>query len=198
MPNEIICTYTHQNFFILSQIYTCVIKSVTSTENTFDFSITGTHMAGRNDKDLMGLYGSVGNVQKFPKGFERFTNLKAIYLYSGQIREIRPIDLKPFPELMEVYFDKNQIEIIEDGIFEFNPKLVGISFKNNKVFHISPNVFDHLTELIYLWLNKNPCPNDLAKNSRNGVLKLIETVKTACQSPTIIRLENKARGVCGC
>ncbi|KAL7024191.1 hypothetical protein ACKWTF_012939 [Chironomus riparius] len=189
---EISCSYSVQNYYILWKIYSCVISTVTSSENEFA-DIVGTHTTGKTHNDVLGLYGTTGNIEKFPKGLERFRNLKVVYLYNGQIKELRSDDLQYLPELVELYFDNNKIEVIEDGTFKFNLKLVAISFKNNRVYHISANVFDHLTSLTYLWLNGNICPNSVARNDRNGVLSLIATAKSSCQSPAFVRLEKKLK-----
>ena len=191
---EISCSYSIQNYYILWQIYSCVITSVTSAEDEFA-NIIGTHTTGKTNEDVMGLYGTTGTIQKFPKGLERFKNLKVIYLYNGQIKELHSDDLQYLPELVELYFDNNKIEVIEEGTFKFNLKLVAISFKNNRIYHISANVFDHLSSLTYLWLNGNICPNSVARNDRNAVLSLIETAKNSCQSQALLRLEKKVKSL---
>jgi len=152
-------------------------------------------MAGNNDDDVMGFHGNPGNIQKLPKGLEKFKNLKVIYPSNGQIRELSSDDLKPFPEILELYFDNNKIEVLEEGVFNFCSKLAAISFTNNRLFHISANVFDHLTDLRNLWLNGNSCPNGIARNDRNAVLNLIVTAKSTCQSQIYLRMEMKLKGL---
>ncbi|XP_070508328.1 SLIT and NTRK-like protein 6 [Chironomus tepperi] len=191
---DIECSYSVVNYYTLSQIYSCVIQTVSSPENP-TVHISGSHMSGKNNDNVQGLYGNIGNVQKFPRDIHRtFKNLIAIYFTGGQIKELVADDLKPFPDLMEMYFDNNQIEVVEEGTFYYNPKLVGVSFFYNKLIHISSNVFDHLSNLSYLWLNGNPCENSAATNNRNAVLGLIAVAKASCQSPTILRYEHLLKG----
>ena len=53
----------------------------------------------------------------------------------------------------------------------------------------------YLTNLTYLWLNGNICPNSVARNNRNHVLSLITTAKNSCQSPAILRLEKRVKSI---
>lgn len=157
---------------------------------------SGFHMTGRNNDNVQGLHGSSGNLQKFPRKVNKiFKNLIAIYFSSGQIRDLSSEDLKSFPELVELNLENNKIEVIEEGIFDLNPKLKGISFMSNKIFYISPNVFDHMTDLNFLQLDGNPCAFGATRADRNSVLNLISTVKSSCQSPTILRMERKLKSV---
>lgn len=190
---DISCAYSNQNFIILTNIYSCVIESVNSPENPV-VRVTGSHMPGKRNDDVKGLFGNIGNVLKFPRDISNsLKNLVAIYFTVGQIRELSSDDLKPFPELLELYFDNNKIEVIEEGTFDFNPKLAGISFMSNGVFHINANVFDHLTDLRYLWLNNNKCSNGIARNDRNTALNLIATAKHTCQNQAFLRMEKKLK-----
>ncbi|KAL7024190.1 hypothetical protein ACKWTF_012938 [Chironomus riparius] len=188
---EISCAYSVLHYYMLRNVYSCVIRRVNSPENPI-VQVSGFHMHAKNNDEVQGLKGDIGNVDKFPRDIKNtFKNLTAIYFTNGQIKELSSDDLKPFPELVELYFDNNKIEVIEAGTFDFNSKLAGISFMNNKVIHINANVFDHLTDLKYLWLNGNQCSNDEARNDRNAVLDLIAATKSTCQNQVFLRMENK-------
>ncbi|XP_070489815.1 uncharacterized protein [Chironomus tepperi] len=172
------CSYQNRGFYAISSALSCSIKSVTSEDNPNVF-ITGTHTYHTNN-DVLGLSGSLGNIQVFPKGLKSiFKNLKAFYV-SGKIKEIHQDDLSPYPDLVVLILDHNLIEVVEKGLFDHNPNLEAISFWQNPIKHINVNAFDNLPKLRYYWMSG--CANVYKENNRPMVLTEITRAKSQCQA----------------
>ena len=119
---------------VLGDVYNCQLKYnmiITSPENTFILSSTGTHLDQKSYDDVLTIDAKNKNIQYFPKGLELiFKNLKAIDLQSCRLKQL-------------------------DEIFDYNPHLELMPFYRIKIFHIDSHMFDSLNELNYLILEKN-------------------------------------------
>jgi len=145
---------------------------------------------------VTGIYAYGQTIQIFPNGLNNFLkNLKAIWIFNCQLKEIHQSDLKVFPNL--VYFDlyRNGIEVIEEGLFDFNLNLQLIGIQESKIIHIDPNVFDHLTKLSNFWFYSVPCVDQTISNSTDKVQEVIKIVKSNCSNSEFLSLDNQIKNL---
>jgi len=181
----------------LSTIYYCTVQNsvnITSLDAAQVDNITGTHLTGKNNDNVEGIYVPQGQVHYFPRGLNTiFRNLKGIYIQNTGLKEIHQRDLKYFPKLMVLDLISSNLEIIEENLFEFNPDLEQIYLQSNKITHIDPNVFDNLIKVKTLNLLENTCINTQAYNNPTGVQNVIKTAKAQCTNSDYLNLEQKVK-----
>ena len=138
------------NFNALKGVYSCKILSISAQENRH-VSITGSHINGKANNDVIGIWDSAGRLTSFPRRLGNvFKNLVAFTITGGNIREIQQEDLRPYPNLVALNFHGSKIEVIEQDLFIFNPHLESVEFDSKKIRYISPDAFDELPNLRFL------------------------------------------------
>lgn len=190
------CKYTKIYFHITGSTYSCQIinkLNIVTPESAFIESVTGTHLAGKSNDDVLALYVDVSkNIEYLPQGFERiFPNIKVIWIQNNNIKELKQSDLRPFPKLEYLKLVANRINVLEDGVFDFNQQLKGLCFERNKMYHIGQKVFDSLPKLTHLSLLINKCIDMEARNDAAKVRAVIEVAKQKCQEPELLRLKEQ-------
>lgn len=172
----------------LGSIYSCQVRNtlaITSQENAMVTSISGSHMRGKSNDDVLGFWITAESLHFFPQGLEKkFKNLQAISVYTSHLKQITQADLQVFPNL--AYFESyaNDIKELDQGLFDYNPNMKYISFASNGIAKVYPYTFDHLDDLIYLHLQSNICINTQG-SSKAEVQKVIQQVNQLCQDPNI-------------
>ncbi|XP_070500138.1 uncharacterized protein [Chironomus tepperi] len=189
------CEFGMFYFIAVGDVYCCDLKNtlnIKSKESAVINSAKGTHETGKSDSDIAGFYSvdSSRVIEYFPRNLANFfTNIKAIFINYGRLKEIQQSDLKPFPKLVYLNLGDNGIEFLEDGLFTYNPELKVVSFSSNKLIHIGTQVFDNLNNLAWLYLSKNNCISMKAIDNRTAVKEVISQAKLKCSSYSDIEKE---------
>lgn len=187
------CEFEDDQIFGGKYGYQCLVKSINATsKNDREITeITGKHIEGRSNCDVVQFDLRVGNLGRFPLGIKKyFPNIETLLLITNtDLKEVSAEDLKPFGEdLRFILLGQNSIEIIDFDLFRYNPNLELISFYANPIRHIDDGAFDNLPKLQTLIMNKISCAGDTATNEdRLSTLKLIRTAETNCKDPSIAK-----------
>jgi len=192
------CQYYNADWGTLGKIYICNVLNavnITSLDAAQVDSITGTHLAGYNNDNVVAFQVfDKGQINYFPRDLNKFfQNLKGIYIGNTGLKEIHQSDLRDFPKLTNLYLYTSNMEILEENLFEFNPNLDYIYLLSNKISHIDSKVFDKLIKLKTLYLNTNPCINMAAINNQTAVQNVIKTAQASCTNLDYLNLEQKVK-----
>jgi hypothetical protein len=143
--------------------------------------LSGTHLRGRSNDDVLSFYAYRMNIAYFPKGLDTFfKNIEYLGVVNARMKEIHQEDLKPFFKLKVLYLDSNDIEILEENLFEFNPNLEVININSNRIKYVDVSVFRNLFKLNYLWFDYNICYSNKISNDLRGVRKIINEINENC------------------
>ncbi|KAL7013087.1 hypothetical protein ACKWTF_015186 [Chironomus riparius] len=190
------CNYNKKlDYAILGYIYQCEVinnANITDTASAHISRINGTHESPKTNDAVLSVSAGEKIIKKFPRGLHKFfKNLKAIYIYSCNLKEIHQSDLRHFSGLVYFLSSHNGIEVIEKGLFKFNPKLEVVGFRESELIHIDPNVFDHLSLLSRFFFTSVPCINQEVLFSVEKVRDAINLSKSKCLSLEYLELEGK-------
>lgn len=147
-------------------------------------SISGTHLSGKSDDDVVGFRADGKTVNYFPEGLENFFKAEKILfinIWSSGLKEIHANDLAPYINVKFISFSDNELEVIEHDLFKNNPQLEIIGFPRNKIKTVDTTVFNALPNLTSLYMNSNECIDKGVTRNRNKVLALIEEMKEKCK-----------------
>lgn len=123
----------------------------------------------------------------FPLGLENFfKNLKMIAIFSSNLKEVQPNDLKPYPKLETLWMEHNQFEYFESGTFDGNPLLKFIAVSSNKIKHVDDGVFEPLQNLEKLYIEFNPCISRLMRR-RGDVIDGVGAIEKQCKDEEFMR-----------
>lgn len=177
---EVKCHYTD----VKNYGYKCQIrgsKIIASEDDRTITSVTGEHLNGKTDDDVMCFQSFGAFYNFFPLGLtDIFKNLEAVYIMRGNLTEIHSSDLQQFGEkLTKLNVNHNFIEVVEADLFQYNPNLEDIEIYDNKLRHIEVGAFGGLTNLKELELKRNPCINKNARR-RNDVIALVSDAELSC------------------
>jgi len=198
------CNFNMHSYATISLVYRCEVTtnvSIKSPEDAVIESVSGTHMSGKSNDDVIAFNAESKVVEYLPKGLEKFfKNLKVIRISIGQFKEISQLDLKPFPNLLYLQLDSNYIEILEDNLFVNHPNMQVVWFQSNKMLHIGKNVFNKMNKITWLGFGSNPCIDTYANDDSSKAIAIIESLKTKCFdsnfanfSQNLAKLENESK-----
>lgn len=143
-----------------------------------------------NSTSINSLITYNNTIHYIPRGIaDFFKNLKLLAILNSNLKEIRQIDLKGFPDLRGLWLPYNEIEVIEWHLFDFNPKLTEIILMENRIKIIISNAFDAVTQLGQLDLLRNVCADEAAYDVDDTKI-LIHNVKENCDTVVKSLLED--------
>jgi len=185
-------------------IYRCEVKTnlnIKSPEDAIINAISGTHMSGKTNDDVLTFDAMSKIIDYFPKGLEKwFKNLKAIRMLNGRLKQISQSDLKPFPNLVYLEIQNTDIQILEDDLFTNHPNIQVVWLLSNKIFHVGKNVFNNMNDITWLGFESNPCISINALNNSTAAKLIIDSLKTKCFdvnfanfSQNIANIENESK-----
>jgi len=175
------------SYATVDSVYQCQISknlNINSPEDAVIANVSGTHMSGKTNDDVLAFHADTKIIEYFPKGLERFfKNLKVFHMPRNQIKQITQSDLKPFPNLIYLEVHENNIKILEDGLFNNHPNMKVVWFNVNKIFHVGKNVFNNMNKITYLGFGSNQCVNTNVESNAAKVIELVESLKTNASMP---------------
>lgn len=187
MAYEIKCDYkTKTNWFAIDNVYFCDLANnvtISKCDNTVT-AVTGRHLDGKSNADVVGFRSENKILHYFPRGLENFfiaAKFVFINVWSSGLKEIHEADLAPFTNLKFISFSKNDLVVVERDLFINNPQLEIIGFPRNKITTVDTNAFDHLNNLVSLYMDHNVCISKEVTRNRKRVLQLIEEMKIKCK-----------------
>lgn len=177
------CDFKYYNLNIIRLDYICFVKVIESDGNlTHVLSVTGNHLFGRSNADVLGLSLNPDSTKfdHIPKGLENFfPNLLGFQWVNGNLQGVSADDLKPFRNLQIFRVYHNKLTSLDDDLFKHTSKLREISFSSNHLEHIGLGLLDSLNDLTSIYFSNNPCINFYAtKPVEIQELKL--KLKTQC------------------
>lgn len=143
--------------------------------------ITGSHLTGKTNKDVLGVKFLNQAVTRFPRGIENFfPNLEAIWCEVGELTAVTKDDFAPFPMLKQVHFYGHKIKVLNSDLFASNPNIMHVSFAGNPLRSIGSTTFTRLRELKSLYLAGANCIDKAAVNDRPGVENILALLSAKC------------------
>jgi hypothetical protein len=98
------------------------------------------------------------------------------------LQEVRKEDLKEFTNLKALFLPSNDLKVLEADLFVHNPNLKAIYLHNNKIVHINEGVFDNfIGELRRLYLSGNPCTFGDAVDIRKADDIIVRIQRGSCE-----------------
>lgn len=184
------CEYkTKTDWYAIDNVYFCnIATNLSKCAHVIDVdttvtSVSGTHLDGKTNADVVGFRADGKTVNYFPHGLEKFftpDKIVFINIWSSGLKEIHGEDLAPYTNVKFISFSDNDLEVIEPDLFKYNPKLEIIGFPKNKIKKVDTTVFDQLNGLVSLYMNKNACISKEVTRNRKKVLQLINEMKKKC------------------
>jgi len=192
------------SYATVGSVYKCEVSTnldIKSPEDAVINAVSGTHLSGKTNDDVLAFHAYNKVIEYFPKGLERFfKNLKAIRMLNGKFKQISQSDIKPFPSLVYLDANSNNIEILEDGLFDNHPNMQLVWFGGNKIFHVGKNIFNNMNKITYLSFQSNPCIDMYTQGNSTAAKIIIESLKTKCFdvnfanfSQNLSNLENESK-----
>jgi hypothetical protein len=143
--------------------YTCEPKVSYSGDNSTLTGLTGTHLIGKSNADVISLSVYSQLAEQIPKGIENFfPNLLTFNWSFAGLKKISAEDLKPFPNLMYLFLGGNNLVTLESDLFQYTLKLRRIYLFSNQLQHVGSNLLTNLNDLTFTYFHDNPCINDYA------------------------------------
>lgn len=123
----------------------------------------------------------------FPKGLEKFFNIKAITFSDSGLKSLTQKDLSVFPDLAAIWFKTNKLTTLESGLFALNPTLKLIDFASNQIRSVSPDLFDPIEKLDSANFGGNICTQTYADTS-DELEDLKKEFAEKCQSGQVVAI----------
>ncbi|KAL7013698.1 hypothetical protein ACKWTF_015535 [Chironomus riparius] len=158
--------------------------------NQLDLSLRISPNFTINSTSINSLITYNNTIYYIPRGIsDFFKNLKLLAIVNSNLKEIRQIDLKGFPELHGLWLPYNEIEVIEWHLFDFNPNIIEIILMENRIKIINSNAFDAVVLLGQLDLLRNVCVDKAAYDVDDAKV-LIDDVRENCDAVVKSLLED--------
>lgn len=182
------CEFIYGSYSYVDTYYTCVAKNLTidSPDDREITEITGTYLSGKGFEDVEHFRVANQTIEYLPQNLSNFfPNIKAVYLWNTQLKEIHQDDFKPFGKKLEIILIySNLIEYLEENVFAYNKNLRYVYLDSNRIKFIHENVFDNLKKLKTLWVHGNDCTigDDVmyTDNNRDEVLRIVLKIREKC------------------
>lgn len=167
--SSIDCFYSNEsNWVNLGDTYTC-FGVLTNYNNTALDLVTGTHQPGNGYLDVEMVYIANDTQLTFiPDVTYYFENIKALYLSSCNIRDLKGNELDNYQNLTWISLSRNKIEYIPSDFFRGTPYMATIFMYENRIKYVGIGLLSSLSYLTSANFNDNACisraastPNDL-------------------------------------
>jgi hypothetical protein len=189
---EIDCEFKNVDWKIEGVRYTCCVTKASIKEpNTIVKAFVGTHLPGKSDEDVEGIYFHNVIVEYFPRGLQSiFPKLIIVKIQQSSLKEISREDLVGLGELKSLYLPQNCLRSLPDDLFEGVNNLKIVTFSENNIEFLS-------CDLLYPLLNKNVTRVDFTGNpnmenlfyrlgdpkSVKSLKELMEAIEEKCRTP---------------
>lgn len=165
-------------------VYQCNATVTFDLSGTTLDSVTGAHLPGHTNTDVLALYTSNQGLTFLPQGIVSFfPNLIVLVLEPENLQTISDTDLQPFPGLLVLGLYGNRIASLDSTLFQYTPLLQYINFNANEISVVGANLVGSLTSfdstLQYLRFLQNICINYDA-NTVERVVFLNEQLPILC------------------
>ncbi|CAO1421778.1 unnamed protein product [Diamesa serratosioi] len=168
----------------LSNNYCCELTGA-YVVNAFDgFNISGNHMSGKSDKDVLVLNIRGCSLKFFPNSvFETFINLETLDASTNKIENITSNSFANAYNVKKMVLSNNSIAKLPASVFINCAKLEELSLEQNIISDIDEDAFNGLLTLGRLNLINNQI-NAIAKNvfTKLPLLKTLELEMNICVS----------------
>lgn len=186
------CNFTIKWYdFVGNNVYECSASLPLDTKNIAEVrSVSGTHLSGKTNLDVVALRINNQNLELFPINIEEFfPNLKVLQLYGNSISEVKNTHLTPFPNLVYLNLYTNKISSLDGNLLDGLPSLRYVSFERNRLTHVGHDLILPKDGLVFF--DANPCinvrastPDGIAALRFNLLINctLIEPIEAALES----------------
>lgn len=159
------CQFAVDPWAILGDIYECnAIVQSTGNEMILN-DVTGDHLRGKSNLDVVGLVVHDQNVTKIPGNITRtdlLPNIIAIIWRTSNLQTISAEDLEQFPNLKVLSIYQNQVTTLDGNLFTFTRSLKSIGFYKNNIRNVGEGLLNDLSNLEIVNFGANPCVNTQA------------------------------------
>lgn len=156
------CEFRLAVFAEVGNVYTCVAQVSSSGGSLAIENVTGDHMDGESNADVLGFSLLRRDMNFVPKGIVNFfPNLQALAFPFSNLFYVSAADL-PFPDLLHFRVWSNQIYYLDSDLFRNNPKLRLIDFDRNSLQSVGPDLLTNLKDLRSVDFSNNICINQRA------------------------------------
>lgn len=140
------------------------------------------HLAGKSNLNVTTVDINYLQLHQIPLEIGKaFPNLKALYIFGGQMTSVSSEHLQNMPNLRVLSIQNNtEIQVLHSNLFEYTRKLERIIFKNNSLDVISHKTF-HGLNLSLVQLEKNQCVDLIFKDE--AIANLSSYLMKQCHGP---------------
>lgn len=127
--------------------------------------VTGDHLRGKSNLNVLGLVIRDQNVTKIPGNITRsdlLPNIIAIIWRNSNLQTIIADDLEQFPKLEVLSINQNLVTTLDGNLFMFTRSLRSVGFYKNNIRHVGANLLTKLSDLEIVNFEANPCVNTQA------------------------------------
>lgn len=166
---EIQCIYEVKTWTVESNhLYTCRGTIISMENPRVITSVSGTHLRGRADSDVMGIVIAENRIlDTVPRNLENFfANIEAFQWSHGNLSSIDASVFEPFRNMIFIHLGYNQLVTLESDLFQQNRNLREIRFGRNILQHVGHNLLSGLPNLILADFSGNTCTGLFATNSQ--------------------------------
>lgn len=161
---EIVCEFA--DFF---GRYSCGINDFEITDPLAAVRITGDHLPGRTNQNVIVLNIMRSNLSHFPNEFFRaFPNLEMVQISLGTFKTLNKFE--NCESLRELNIGSAELEFLPDNALTDCRYLQDVYFINNKIKNFDPRGFEHIERL---YLSMNQLGNNL---NFKGMVNLINLI----------------------
>lgn len=116
--------------------------------------ISGTHVAGFSDVDVLYVYNTVGSISRNVPMIicKQFTRLRRVYLQSAGIQRIDDSSFRNCANLEYLSFFNNSLSVLEQNSFVGNQNLERLLFVKTDIEELPANIFSPLVRMDTLWI----------------------------------------------
>lgn len=181
---QVFCRYNiglHWNH--LGNIYNCEVTSSSLIAGPNITSVHGTHMFGRSNFDVGGIFFNTncGQINTVPRNIrDFFPNLIAISMNSCGISTLNGDELRPYDTLIWIKISNSRtLSRIPGNLFSSTPNMIHVSFRSNQITQVGRDLLEPLQHIRSADFASNVCINFFAW-SPPEIVTLIQTLRRQC------------------
>lgn len=195
---DLACNFkTDTDWWAINNVYFCDLQQDIESTNSNDVvtSVSGHHLCGKSNNDVVGFRAYGKNLKYFPKhlnDYFRPEKIEFVAVWTTGLKEIHQCDLSPFTNMRILSLWETDLEVIERDLLKFNPKIEYLGLGKNKIKYVDGNVFEHLKMLHTFHIDGNPCISQQVVEDKRLVAQLIDDIKLQCQVDNSIEDDEEA------
>lgn len=178
------------DFWNINSLYSCDARFIQLDNSQVITDVTQNHQAGKNNSDVLGLWGAFQNLKFIPLRIAHFfPNLEALFMGYNEIEFVTREQLSGLRKLKQFDVPVNRISAVDSFIFVDNPHMTWISFYLNPLRNVGAHAFSNLPFLRSLALPNATCIDGRVDNDPTAIPNLIHELYVVCP-PSLAQIES--------